>query len=106
GLARLANQPNGRSASSFRLLSSIDWMVKAADDGLGVGVHAVTEELPRAIFDVMRNVSDRFVAGSNRLRQENLCVWWIGELPIEQATAWVCGRPKITLYVCLCCIGL
>jgi hypothetical protein len=49
----------------------VDWMAETGDDRFITTGHAGTKELPSPIFDVVRNVRDRFGIGLNRLRQED-----------------------------------
>jgi hypothetical protein len=69
-LRALAYQPSGESASSIRL-GFVDWMMETGDDRFITTGHAGAKELPSPIFDVVRNVRDRFGVALNRLRQED-----------------------------------
>lgn len=57
--------------------------------------HAVTEELPSAVFSIVRNVGYRLFTRLHRDREEDGRVGRLRELPIKEAAAGVGGSPEV-----------
>src|SRR5215471_3578704 len=81
-------------------------MMKTDNYGILASRHAISKELPRTIFEVMRNIGNGFGAGVNGLRQKHHLVRLIGKLPVDRAAVRIARRPELLLDASLWSIGL